>query len=168
MMNQLLELIIKGGAVKRYHNEMVTPQTVGHHSYGVAWLCWILSGQNPSSALLMAAISHDTAEGVVGDVPAPTKRAIPGLKAMLDEYEERAMKNAGISLMPLTGTEVRILKLADVMEGMMFCISERATGNQNAEVIYANFVNYATQLKLTGVEITLFTMLQEGWDHVSQ
>ena len=166
-MDIALELIIKGGAVKRYHNEMVTAQTVGHHSYGVAWLCWILTGGKASAALLMSAISHDTAEGVVGDIPAPTKRAIPELKVMLDEYEDRALKKAGIVMPQLTAAEVRTLKIADVMEGMMFCISERAIGNLNAEHIYINFQQYIVAMDLAGTELTLFNNLQEGWNHVT-
>lgn len=167
-MNNILQLIIKGGAVKRYHNEMVTPQTVGHHSYGVVWLCWLLTSGKASAALLINANAHDTAEGAVGDVPAPTKRAIPGLKEMLDKYEERALLNAGINLPEITKEEQRILKLADVMEGMMYCIAERATGNQNAEGIYENFQQYAAKLGLHGEEITLFNELQKGWDYVSE
>lgn len=162
------EMLVKGGGVKRYHNEQVDAQTVGHHSFGVAWLCWILMDGRPTAELLYAAIHHDLAEGIVGDVPAPTKRIIPGLKAALDKHETEVMVELGIPEPKIDEWEKRILKFADIFEGMLFCISQRHRGNRNADGIFQNFASYARSMDPTGKAREVYLTLMEIYENVSK
>lgn len=167
-LTSLLEMMVKGGGVRRYHNEQVDGQTVGHHSFGVAWFCWILMDSKPTAELLYAAIHHDVAEGVVGDVPAPTKRKIPGLKAALDKHELSVMLELGIPEPKIDEYEARVLKFADIFEGMLFCISQRHRGNRNADGIFNNFAEYARSMEPTGKASEVYLTLLEIYTDVSK
>jgi len=167
-LSDILELVAKGGGVKRYHNEMIENQTVGHHSFGVAWFCWLLSHRSPTAELLYAAISHDIAEGVVGDVPSPTKRAIPGLRKTLADYEDKVMTDLGLPEPRIDAGDVRILKFADIFEGMLYCITQRSMGNRNVDKIFANYRDYSLQMEPSGIALEIFHTLVEGYINVSE
>lgn len=161
-------LIARAGNVSRYHNELVAPQTVGHHSFGVAWFVVMLCHGEPPWYLLYAAIQHDVAEAVVGDVPAPTKRVVPGLKDALDKYEDEVMASFGIADPNLDDIEKRILKFADIFEGMLYCCTQRSTGNKNADGIFSNFRDYAAAMEPSGIAMELFHTLVELYSNVSE
>lgn len=167
-LTSLLELLVKGGGVRRYHNEPVEAQTVGHHSFGVAWFCWILCDGRPTAELLYAAIHHDVAEGIVGDVPAPAKRAVPGLKDALDKYEAEVMLELGIPEPNIDGVDKRTLKFADIFEGMLYCTSQRHKGNKGADGIFENFVSYVEKMEPTGKAREVYLTLLEIYDNVSK
>lgn len=167
-LTSLLELLVKGGGVRRYHNEPLDGQTVGHHSFGVAWFCWILCDGRPTAELLYAAIHHDVAEGLVGDVPAPTKRAIAGLKLTLDKYEASVMSELGIPEPEIDDVDKRILKFADIFEGMLFCISQRHRGNKGADGVFNNFADYARSMEPTGKANEVYSTLLEIYRNVSK
>jgi 5'-deoxynucleotidase YfbR-like HD superfamily hydrolase len=134
-----LQFILRGAAVTRFHvDPVIKPQTDGAHSFGVAWICYLLSNDKPSLNLILAALAHDLAEHKVGDVPFPTKHAIPGLNDQLNLLETSYLTAAGLGF-PLTDDEKRILSLADRLEGMCYCVQERALGNKNAAEWYARY-----------------------------
>jgi 5'-deoxynucleotidase YfbR-like HD superfamily hydrolase len=134
-----LQFVLRGAAVTRFHvHPVIKPQTDGAHSFGVAWICYLLSDSKPSLNLVLAALAHDLAEHKVGDVPFPTKHAIPGLNDQLNLLENSYLANAGLDF-PLTDDEKRILSLADRLEGMCYCAQERALGNKGAEEWYDNY-----------------------------
>lgn len=126
--------LMQFGQTQRYHTELLLkPQDVAQHSYNVAWLCWELSSMSPSANLIMAALSHDAGERWTGDMPAPAKRAIPGMRAALDKLEMERVTYHGAEQAVgwnLTGNEARILKLADALEGAHFCLRELKLGNR--------------------------------------
>src|SRR5688500_16871066 len=77
-----------GGNVKRFHNEMTSFENlVATHSWGVAMLCDVLTGHEPSVNLLRWAMYHDLAEQVTGDVPYTAKKRFPTLGSYLYEAE---------------------------------------------------------------------------------
>lgn len=165
---RMLALISRAAAVKRYHNELIAPQSVGEHSFGVAWFVMLLTQGAPTVDLLYAAISHDAAEAVVGDVPAPTKRAVPGLKTALDKYEDEITNAFGLWPVNLDEHDHRILKFADIYEGMLYCCTQRSMGNKNADSIFANFRDYAAQMEPSGIALEIFHTLVEVYNDVSE
>jgi 5'-deoxynucleotidase YfbR-like HD superfamily hydrolase len=141
-----LEFLWAGGYTARYHGiRMLLPDTVGHHSYNVACTVMYLRPDCPAR-LLRAALKHDAAEHKVGDMPAPTKRAIPGLRDSFGLYEDKVMDEAGVPVEPLTPEELWVLKLCDSMDGMRYCIQERRMGNKYAVEIFEAFNEYVIDL----------------------
>lgn len=159
-----LETILRGGRVQRFHTvPTIADHNVGHHSFGVAWIAILLCRFDASASLLAAALAHDLAEWHTGDVPAPTKRAVPELKAELDALERRTIAEAGLLLPPLTDAEQRTLRMADAMDGMLNCIHERRLGNRGIRNVYWRFRSYVEELKPEGVEQAVVRELVEMW-----
>lgn len=120
------------GQTLRYHTEIVLrTQDVAQHSFNVAWLCWLICDRAPSGALIMAALAHDGGERGTGDIPAPTKRSVPGMGAALDTMEAVHMLNrVGYSPAKLNEMEQAVLKMADALDGFLYCLRERLLGNR--------------------------------------
>lgn len=156
-----LEFMWRGGNVKRYHTERTLMEdTVGHHSYNVACIIMHLR-PGASAALLRAALKHDMAEWKMGDMPAPAKRAMPDfieLDSGGPPYKARTFREvfaireaellelSGIATENLSDEEAWVLKLADSMDGMRFCIQERRMGNVGVTPIWENFRAYVAEL----------------------
>lgn len=124
--------------VKRWHTaRMHQTQTVGAHSHGVAMLCSAFSDDKPSTALLMAALTHDLGEFATGDVPAHIKWKHPKLNQMLEELEVEYLDSLGLQKYhdALTIDELDILALADRVELILFLLDESRLGNSNADRI---------------------------------
>ncbi len=133
-----VQAILNGGRVRRYHTRpLVGEQTNAAHSWGVAALVLALC-PTATRALLVAALFHDVAEYETGDIPATTKWASPSLKSALDELEEGVEERLGISAAGLSETERRVLKLADMLELVIFCRHQQLLGNRYAEEIENN------------------------------
>lgn len=162
-----LELVLSGGSVRRYHTvPTVHPETVAAHSYLVAWCCAVLVDAC-SSYLLLAALQHDIAEYVTGDLPAPTKRQL-GISAQFACYEEEVLRAHAHTdhHTQLTDEERRILKLADRCSGMLYCVQERRIGNRNVDVPYENFRSYACEVVVTPRDISLMNTIETMWKEV--
>lgn len=138
--------ITRGGKTKRFHTaDTLTSQTVAEHSFGVAWLCHLLY-PTARKELLLAALSHDLAEHRVGDVSSVVKKANPSLRDTLQSMEERLLHEHGFNFEDgLTEYEAKVLKMADLIDGMLFCLRERAMGSRMVLEIYENFYNYVQQ-----------------------
>lgn len=116
------------GSVTRCHTlRTLHAQNLGHHSWGVALiLCYICE---PSVNLLKAALYHDLAESVTGDVPATAKWSFPNLSDVLDSLEEKFNQDHDL-VVDLTPQEGALLKWADMLEFVMYTASEIKMGNQ--------------------------------------
>lgn len=146
------KFIFNGGNSTRYHTmDVHNRQSIGDHSFGVAFLCEIITGGKASKNLIMAALAHDLAEHIVGDIPAPAKRAL-NLQEVYAEFEYQHLYDAGIGTYEtdLYSFEKTVLKLSDCFEGLIFCIRERKLGNRNVEVATVNYTSYIR--KLLGTE----------------
>lgn len=135
------------GHTRRCHiKQTIGHQTVAEHSYNVAMLCWRLHDREPSAELLKAALFHDLAETVTGDIPAPVKWHSPAIKAELEKVEAIFDKifHLEVSLSP---TEELILKWADSLELMWYCVDQIRLGNQNVEDIWRNIDRFLTTLQ---------------------
>jgi 5'-deoxynucleotidase YfbR-like HD superfamily hydrolase len=125
------EVFLQFGQTQRYHTQaLIKPQDVGQHSFNVAWFCWLLTEGRPSVDLIMSALAHDGGERLTGDMPAPTKMAVPGLGKAMDEMEREFTARAGWSAPELNPYEQRVLKFADVLDGAFYCLRELRMGNR--------------------------------------
>ena len=133
-MNSILA-IRKGGAVKRFHTlTMLKENLNSSHSWGVATLIQDIA-PNCSKEVLLAALYHDVAEHITGDVSAPTKWRYPELQDVLRKVEREVEDNLGIQI-KLSTEEERLLKFADMADLVLTCISEYRLGNSEVvEVI---------------------------------
>lgn len=154
-----IDFMWNGGETRRYHGfRMLMEDTVGHHSFNV--VCIILKVRPSASAtLLRAAIKHDISEHKVGDMPAPSKRAMPDYEDMcpvksfrevFGDYERATAAAADVDLEDeaLTLEEKWVLKFADALDGMRFCINEMLLGNRTPRLIrcYETFRGYVATL----------------------
>lgn len=114
----------------------------------------------PSTQLLMAALGHDLAEQYVGDIPSPTKRELK-ISEKLGHLEDTILHRHGAHVI-LTADEKRTLKIADCLDGMMFCVSELRSGNRRAHIIYERYLSYIEEMGgLTGAEVRVLGQVKE-------
>ena len=119
------EWIRRGMKVKRFHTEqLLTEDTVGHHSANVAALIlWLYRPARPTVTLLEAAILHDVAEGSVGDSPAQAKWRHKPLHEALHYLENVAWQDHN-ELPPhhvISSDEEIVLRFADSMDCAIKC-----------------------------------------------
>jgi 5'-deoxynucleotidase YfbR-like HD superfamily hydrolase len=149
-----LDFIQNGRVTHRFHGlRMFDYQRVDAHSYGVAMLTLVLVGGSDAERrerLMLAALVHDLAEHIAGDLPAPTKRTMgPEWRSAFNGYEDGLLAGAGLYV-PLNAQDTRVLKLADALEGCLHCIEERRMGNSGVEGIFTEFWKYAYEEQLLG------------------
>lgn len=126
--------LYSAGATTRYHTRrMIQRQTVADHSWGVAFVLTCIC--NPSVELLKAAIFHDLAETVTGDMPATAKWANPAMADALSALEFSFDLQNGLA-QELSNQEVDLLKWADALELMLHCKAEISMGNVTAYDMY--------------------------------
>lgn len=153
-----LDFIINGGETVRFHTwPVLRPQTVAEHSFHVAMLVSLMAGYDApglSVPVLMAALTHDLAEHKTGDLPAPVKRAvgealgIPGFRAAWNAHEESLLREVELDWEDkLSPMESHWLKLADAMQGALYCIRERMMGNKLIATPFTNFRSYIRNLE---------------------
>lgn len=167
-MQQELNFIYKGGKTKRYHTEdTLTVQTVAEHSFGVAMLVHLLA-PDARKELIMAALVHDLAEHKIGDIPSPTKRSMPDLKQAVDTAEANLLLENDLIFI-LTDEEKAILKVADLFDGMLFCIRERKMGSTMSNAAFYNFLDYYCALEHAGSrqETQIIATIKRQWEKVN-
>ena len=168
-----VEYALNGGMVKRFHSELtLTENTVGQHSFGVAWLAHFLSthlGTVERYTLLLAALGHDLPEQEFGDVPAPAKREM-GIRDLWNDHERDLQHQMGFGYEDTLSDEGRrVLKLADVFDGAFYCCKERALGNRTIVGCFKNFMNYAAEIlnRDNQPETRMFEFANEVWERAN-
>jgi 5'-deoxynucleotidase YfbR-like HD superfamily hydrolase len=138
-----IDNVLGSSNVMRWHTVAgVNHQTIAHHSWGVALLCQHFDPRC-SKALILAALLHDCAELVTGDIPATAKWRDPKLKHILEKIESEVEVAWGInSNVNLSPPELKLLKLCDWFEGMNYCIEQYHLGSSRALHIFDNWVEY--------------------------
>ena len=165
--------LYNAGDVKRLHTvNTLQTQTVGQHVYGSQIIAVELLNRAIEEgievravAVLIALLLHDAPEVVTGDIPAPTKRAMPGLNAELDKMEFDFYEKLNIEVPELTKAEADIVKSADVLDLMMTCVRERRLGNRHPRLaeVMRNVATYLNeQIHVAGV-VELRAELWEAW-----
>lgn len=107
------------GKVRRWHTHHSLTQTVADHSHGVAMLL-LQRHPSPSLDLIKAALMHDLAEYITGDIPSPAKREFIQLGRAADEAEVVAFKRLKLSVPHLSYIDEMWLKWADYQEALLF------------------------------------------------
>lgn len=144
-MKETLEFIMNGAAVTRYHTcDLIKPETVGHHSHGVAMLCLVID-PIASRQLLASALIHDLAEQFTGDIPSPIKRNL-GISKDVAKMEENILRTAGIETPVLNLYEKAVLKLADTAHGALKCAREINLGNESMRPVFENYIEYSKEM----------------------
>lgn len=168
--SQQLELIESGGRVKRYHTvPTIATESVAAHSYLVAWFVKLLSAGTPRAELLLAALQHDIAEFITGDLPSPSKKSL-GISYQFERYEQAVMMDFSHEdyASQLSLDELHVLKMADCLAGMSFCIQERKMGNQFIESAFKNYSRYVEDMKPRNPEeAELILTLNLKWENAN-
>lgn len=161
---QRLLLIIQGGTVKRFHTTpMLHANLNSQHQWGTAMLAYMLSGNKPSLNLIMACLTHDLAEKVYGDTPAPAKRAL-GIRDTINVLEAEFLSD-NLANFQLTADELTILKLADIMECMLTCIYERMLGNRWVDIVFKRLQGYVdNELDINTTEMRVLAHVNKLWE----
>ncbi len=160
-MTKQINFIRQGGLVKRYHTKnTLKDNTIAHHSFGVAWFVWMLA-EEPTVDLIMAALAHDLAEQVTGDISSPTKRKFPELAEMVQRMEHEVLGEHDMDFeIHLSPDELRILKIADCMDGMIYCINEYELGNHSIRDVYNRYCSYIDEMGTNQHERMVFNAIR--------
>jgi 5'-deoxynucleotidase YfbR-like HD superfamily hydrolase len=165
LLRQRIDFIRRGSEVQRFHTmRTIQRNDVGHHSFHVAWLAWLMSPRD-AHGVVMAALTHDLAEHRTGDLPGDFKKDM-GLSDDFAAYENKLMAGVGLEQLGecLLPEEARILKLADLMEGCFFCISERSLGNDRLGHVFANYRRYIGNMRpFHETEEIILDYIDEQW-----
>lgn len=137
-----INFILRASRIRRYHNRITLLEDhVGSHSMRVAWFVSQIA-EEPRADLLMAAITHDCAEVIIGDAPAPVKAKI---RTSYNEMEFDALAKMGLENYEarLTPSELVILKLADRLDGLLYSLLEwKGLGNKNLASVAYTYDHY--------------------------
>jgi 5'-deoxynucleotidase YfbR-like HD superfamily hydrolase len=128
-----INYLMDAGKVQRYHSAPGIPgnQTVADHTWGVmALLFWMWPEERKE--VYIAAMFHDSEEGDLGDIPAPTKWGNRALKEELDNVEDKIRHSRGIPTPDLTDIEHAKIRFCDHFELMFYCYRETKMGNRYA------------------------------------
>ncbi len=139
------------GRVTRYHTSDVPAQSLASHSWGVALIVAIVyPNQKPPARLLLAALTHDLAESVTGDIPAPMKWKSQRLREALREQEAIFEIDKGIAF-GLTTKEQAILEWSDFFE---LCLYLQHQGRMGAVPAQEMLVRAMVRLQSMGPPTT--------------
>mgnify|MGYP003645326646 CR=1 FL=1 len=137
--------IMESGGVMRFHTMTGTkPQSVAEHSWGVAIIIRHFK-PDASADLLMAALTHDCAELVTGDVPSTAKWVNSKLKEALDEIETKVEKEWGIDF-KLSSEDNILLKVCDSLEGMSYCVKRANQGELEAKLVFYRWAEHLVKI----------------------
>lgn len=157
-MHNLIDFLMNGADVKRFHTvNTLNTESVGHHSHGVAVICFLFDPE-PSKELLTAALFHDLAEQFTGDIPSPAKREL-GIGKDVSDLEIDILRRSGVFMPALSDENARVLKLADIAHGMLFCLKEIRMGNHQIVIVFNRYVSYAENMALSETEKRVFNTI---------
>jgi hypothetical protein len=158
-----------GGRVERCHS---IPHQGSYsnaaHSWGVAMLMQQIWPED-FPRLALACLTHDIPEFWVGDIPAPTMRAVPGLKESLVQIEDRCLERLELpGLVNLSEEDYRKLKACDWLEFWLWCKDQEYIGNGFVKVSKIEIESYIETMKLPNPADWLYGVLKDMDPLVSQ
>ncbi len=141
-----MNILRQGGYVKRFHTvPTIGDQSVGEHSFQLCLILLSLTNGEASANLLKSALYHDLPEVETGDIPATIKWRHPTLDYTLKELELKFITLYGLSV-ELTAQEVILLKFADMLELIQYCLDQLAMGNMNMYPIAMRGIQYLSKM----------------------
>lgn len=155
-----LRFIRDAGETRRFHTfPVLRQQNNAEHGWHQAMLLWfIYGGQEPgiSMEMMMAALTSDMAEHKVGDIPSPAKRNMEQrlelkgaqtFRQAWNDMEQEILREQHLDWNHCLSVEqLRQLQLTDSMDGALYCIRERAMGNQLIVECFMNYISYIKAL----------------------
>lgn len=155
--------ILSYSHTRRYHCvQIIGHQTVAEHSARVAMLADQIMDGKASANLLRACLRHDLAESVTGDVPATAKWRNPDLNFALHVAEARFEEDNDLHV-ELTGEEEAVLKWADALECLYFCVDQLLLGNRHARVVCENVIHHLKDRPHVGKSEQVYEMIWEKY-----
>lgn len=131
--------------VKRFHAlPVIRNQRIDEHSFGAMAIAVFLDPE-VSANTMKAIMFHDHAEFFTGDIPAPAKHMNPALRLQLQSVENDIDKYL-CSDYELDSRGQMTLKLADALEGLLYCFEERMLGNRNVDVVFGTYALFVRDL----------------------
>lgn len=141
-----VKLYREAADVTRYHTKRtLRQQSLGHHSFNMLTMLLVVAPACRKE-VIEAVMYHDLPELHTGDVPAPIKRMHPTLGPLLTSIESELYPL--FRDIDLTADEVAMVKWLDTMELVLWCLEEKAMGNQ-----------YVVHTIVTGMT----WVLESGW-----
>lgn len=137
-------------AVKRWHvQRTLRQQTVGEHTFGMILLVrqCVHPDKPPDrlNELLLCIVHHDLPELDTGDIPAHVKIGSSELSDVLGRLEQDAhMLFHGTH--KLSESELVLLKWADTMELVLWCMEEVRMGNRFMDHIVKRGLSYLDKI----------------------
>lgn len=169
-----LQLITGSAGVQRHHgdaNRTVYDQSVGEHTYEVLMMLLAICEEPPSVSTLVAALFHDMPETITGDLPSPIKQTLIAQGADIDGIEQEAWKGMMEHMRPAIAPLVderadeSLIKTADVLCGLLYCVHERARGNRLLSFMTSVYLEYGAAHCVTNERAwAIFTTLKD-WYH---
>lgn len=170
LLRSRIAFIRQGSEVERWHTKRMQQRNdVGHHSFHVAWLAYLMASAEGLTSedklrIVLAALSHDLAEQTTGDVPGDFKRELQ-LREQFGQYEQAIFREIGFDFWgELSAAEHRIVKMADLFDGAFFIVSEASFGNGRVGEVFRNYREYIdTYAPLTMCELAIVQYLDDLW-----
>lgn len=150
--------LARAANVRRFHTvQVIGDQNLGHHSHRVCLILRYLLGGEVSSHLMWAALFHDLAESVTGDIPAQAKWASEELNGVISDWETEWHGDHG-SWVKLRDDEQLLLSIADKLELVLFCTEQMMLGNRHMEVIRDRGIQFCHE-NLSGLDAEVRTCI---------
>lgn len=133
-LQQQVDVLLQAGRVRRMHTVPTIGDgyTVGGHSWSVAMLALLLIPDRAlGSRVALAALTHDVAEVLTGDVPATLKWLSPEVAQHLDAVEDRFRARFRVPDAGLTEAEHDWLHLLDIVELSLYARHQMTLGNRS-------------------------------------
>lgn len=139
------EALLYSGSVHRYHHHfprVIGHQTVAEHTFRAMAILVSLWPEEATESALIGLLTHDGAEGAVGDISSAVKKMYPGIGDGLDAIEDAIMEGLGVTPTALRDGRTRLLiRLCDWMEGVFFALDQIAIGNDGMRVPHNAYVH---------------------------
>lgn len=152
------------GNVLRWHTDpywVGNRQNIAEHTFGLLIiLMQITPSYHMSTQLVRAALNHDLAEQVTGDIPGPAKWfLLEGATVDWIHSTEMRMLKLVNAVFPLDSEEARLLKAADFLDMCFTAMEQFVKGSVYACVVMENLVELEKRRRYTDVS----TVAQEVW-----
>ena len=150
--NEIARKIVQvraGGNVERCHGiRHLGSDRNARPQWGAAMLMWFLWPEH-FSRLAINVLTHDCAEFVTGDIPSPTMRYVPGMKAQIGALEDRINIAQGVpGESGLSAEDHLMVKICDWFDFYLWCREEDALGSLYAREGLVEITLYINSLAL--------------------
>lgn len=132
----LLQTLESGGVIRFHACPKMRKQRLSDHQWKVALIAECLLPTLSKNGM-MYALTHDRLEIVTGDIPATLKWEHPEIKEFLNRIEACYENSYQISAL-----ERIAIKMADILEGILFCKESYEDGCKEAGYICSRWVSY--------------------------